>query len=65
MESDMNFGVRLIFGLGLDLPFTDGVTSGLALYVPSSMRRITDAQKIANDSVVLIWCEIQSTGPYS
>lgn len=33
VESDVNFGVRLIFGLRLGLPFTDCVTSSLALYV--------------------------------
>lgn len=65
VESDMHPGGRLTFRSGLDLPFPGCGTSGLSLYLLSSMRHITDVQKLVKDSVVLIWCKIQSTGPYS
>ena len=50
MESDMNFGVRLTFRSGPDLPFPSYGTLGMSLYLLSSIRHITDVQKRVNDS---------------
>lgn len=61
----MNFGSQADFWTGPNLPFLSCVTLGLSFYFLSSLRHITGVRKIVKDSVVLIGCEVRSTGPYS
>ena len=46
MESDMNFQVRLTLRSGPNLPFPTCVTIGRPPYLLSSIRRVTDVQKM-------------------